>query len=88
VILLLGFTVVNILYWNRVALLALARPIFPTVVNFTGMILKVAAIFLLVPYYGYLTFAALLSGYYLFTVGIAGLRVFVDVRARSVYPTA
>jgi O-antigen/teichoic acid export membrane protein len=84
VILLLGFTIVNILYWNRVALLALARPVFPTVINFIGMIFKVAAIFLLVPHYGYLTFAVLLSSYYLFTVGIASLRVIVDVRVRSI----
>jgi O-antigen/teichoic acid export membrane protein len=83
VILLVGFTIVNVLYWNRVALLALARPIFPTVVNFTGMVLKVGAIFLLVPRYGYLAFAALLAGYYLFTVGIASARVLVDVRTRT-----
>jgi O-antigen/teichoic acid export membrane protein len=84
VILLVGYTFVNIFYWNRVALLSLARPVFPTMVNFAGMVLKVSAIFLLVPRYGYLAFAALLSGYYLFTVGIAAARVFVDLRARAV----
>jgi len=83
VILLIGYTFVNILYWNRVALLSLARPVFPTIVNFTGMVLKVSLIFLLVPRYGYLAFAALLSGYYIFTVGIAAARVLVDLRARS-----
>ena len=68
VILLIGYTFTNIFYWNRVALLALARPVFPTIINFTGMVLKVALIFLLVPHYGYLAFAALLSGYYIYTV--------------------
>jgi hypothetical protein len=83
VILLVGYTFVNILYWNRVALLSLARPVFPTIVNFIGMMLKLIGIFLLVPVGGYLAFAALLSGYYIFTVGIAGARVYLDLRSRS-----
>ena len=82
VILLVGYTFTNIFYWNRVALLSLARPVFPTLVNLTGMILKVGLIFLLVPDYGYLAFAALLSGYYIYTVGIAAARVFLDLRNR------
>jgi len=82
-ILIIGYTFVNVFYWNRVALLSLSRPVFPTVVNFVGMVLKLSLIFLLVPHYGYLAFAALLSGYYLFTVGLATMRVFRDVRSRS-----
>ncbi len=86
VILLIGYTFVNIFYWNRVALLSLARPVFPTIVNFVGMSLKVCLIFLLVPIYGYLAFAVLLSGYYFFTVGIAAARVFIDLRSRGAFP--
>jgi O-antigen/teichoic acid export membrane protein len=82
VVLLIGYTFVNILYWNRVALLSLARPVFPTIVNFAGMVLKVAFIFLFVPRWGYLAFAALLSGYYIFTVGIAAARVLIDLKSR------
>ncbi len=83
IILLIGFTFTNIFYWNRVALLSLARPIFPTIVNITGMVMKVALIFLLVPQYGYIAFALLLSGYYIFTVGLAAVRVFLDLRSRG-----
>lgn len=83
VILLIGYTFVNVFYWNRVALLSLARPVFPTLVNFMGMLIKVGLIFLLVPIFGYLAFAALLSGYYIFTVGIAAARVLVDLRVRG-----
>jgi O-antigen/teichoic acid export membrane protein len=86
IILLVGFTFVNIFYWNRVALLSLARPVFPTFVNFTGLILKLTGIFLLVPSGGYLAFAALLSGYYIFTVGIAAARVYFDLQARAPEP--
>ena len=80
VILLIGFSFVNIFYWNRAALLALNRPVFPTVVNMLGMLLKVAGIFLLAETYGVIAFAYLLVGYYIFTVGLAVLRVRKDVR--------
>jgi O-antigen/teichoic acid export membrane protein len=86
VILLIGYTFTNVFYWNRAALLALARPVFPTIVNFTGMVLKVSCIFLLVPRWGYLAFAALLSAYFIFTVGIAAARVYIDLRPRSTTP--
>ena len=82
VVLLVGFTFVNIFYWNRVALLSLGRPVFPTVVNFIGMVLKVSAILVFVPQFGYMAFAFLLAGYYIFTVGIAAARVFLDLRTR------
>jgi len=82
VILLIGYTFTNIFYWNRVALLALARPVFPTLVNLSGALIKIALIFALVPVYGYLAFAALLSGYYIYTVGIAAGRVMLDLRSR------
>lgn len=82
VVLLVGFTFVNIFYWNRVALLSLSRPVFPTIVNFIGMVLKVSAILVLVPQFGYMAFAFLLAGYYVFTVGIAAARVFLDLRTR------
>ena len=83
-ILLVGYTIVNIFYWNRVALLSLARPVYPTVVNFTGMIMKLIGVFLWLPGGGYLAFATLLSGYYIFTVGLAAFRVNLDLRKRGV----
>ncbi len=83
VILLAGYLFVNLLYWNRIALLALNRPLFPTLVNFAGMVLKVAGIFLLVPRFGYLAFAALLAGYYVFTISLSAGRAIFDIRARQ-----
>jgi O-antigen/teichoic acid export membrane protein len=80
VVLLLGYTFVNIFYWNRAALLAFNRPVYPTLVNFAGMLIKVAGI-LVWGASGAIAFAALLAGYYIFTVGLAVLRVFRDVRA-------
>lgn len=83
IVLVIGFTFVNILYWNRVALLALARPIFPTIVNLSGMVIKVGLIFALSSHLTPVTFAVLLSGYYLFTVGIAVLRTYYDIHWRE-----
>jgi O-antigen/teichoic acid export membrane protein len=80
VILLLGFSFVNVFYWNRAALLAFNRPVYPTIVNLIGMILKVLGIIFLAETYGVIAFAALLVGYYIFTVGLSVLRVRKDLR--------
>lgn len=64
-ILLIGFLVSNTFYWRRSALLALGRPDYPAKVNMVLAVIKVALVILLVPKYGYLISAALLSGYYI-----------------------
>lgn len=86
VILLVGYFFVNIFYWNRVALLSLNRPVYPTVVNFTGMCLKILGILWFSASYGAIAFAALLSGYYIFTIGLAVLRVYRDLNQRQRLP--
>lgn len=85
IILLAGYSFVNIFYWSRAALLAFNRPVFPTVVNAVGMILKVVGVIILAPF-GAAAFAALLAGYYLFTVGIAVIRIVQDLRAHLSSP--
>jgi O-antigen/teichoic acid export membrane protein len=79
VILLLGFSFVNIFYWNRAALLSFNRPVFPTIVNFVGMLLKVSVILVFGSALGATGFAAALIGYYIFTVSLAVMRVRNDV---------
>jgi len=68
VFLLIGFLVANTFYWNRAALLALGHPNYPTRVNFAAAVIKVGLAIFILPRYGYLGSAALLSGYYLFSV--------------------
>lgn len=80
VILMVGYLFVNIFYWSRAALLAFNRPVFPTIVNSIGMILKVVGIFIFAPF-GAVAFAALLAGYYVFTISVAVVRILQDVRA-------
>jgi O-antigen/teichoic acid export membrane protein len=64
-ILLVGFLFANTFYWRRLVLLALDRADFPAKLNMVLASLKIIAIFLLVPQYGYLASAALLAGFYL-----------------------
>ena len=70
-IMLVGFLVANTFYWNRTILLALNHPDFPTKVNLVVAILKTAGILLLVPGFGYLAGAALLSASYLLGVSLS-----------------
>jgi O-antigen/teichoic acid export membrane protein len=86
VILMVGYLFVNIFYWSRAALLAFNRPVFPTIVNSIGMILKVIGIFIFAPF-GAVAFAALLAGYYIFTISVAVVRILQDVRAHLPSPS-
>lgn len=84
-ILLLGFLVANTFYWNRTALLALGRPDFPTKVNLGLAAFKIVGIFLLVPRYGYLASAALLSASYLIGVSLSVWKVRAEIRLQEAF---
>lgn len=64
VILLLGYLIANTFYWRRSALLALGHADYPAKVNAVLAVLKVVGVLLLVPTYGYLASAALLTAFY------------------------
>ena len=59
-----GLLVANFFYWRRVALLALGRADYPAKVNLVLASFKLAGTFTLVPKFGYLASAALLSAFY------------------------
>jgi O-antigen/teichoic acid export membrane protein len=85
-ILLAGFLVANTFYWNRVALLAIGRPDFPTKVNLVLAVIKIICILLLVPIYGYLASAALFAGSYIVGVSVSVLK-FRSVISKQEYLT-
>lgn len=66
-ILLLGVTVVNTLYWNRIILLPLGLPEYPTKVTLIAAVGKIALVFLLVPSLGAIGMAISLSAFFLGT---------------------
>ncbi len=78
-VLLIGFGFANILYWNRPLLLALGLPTYPLKVSALAGAAKVGLSFLLVPTFGYLAQAGLLSAFFLITVGLNVWRGFKEI---------
>jgi len=86
-ILLVGFGITNVLYWNRSLLLAMGQADYPFKVVFWAMLVKVGLTVALVPHYGYLMEAGLLSAYFLVTVSLIVIRGLGQVRlAEGVAP--
>lgn len=88
VLLLVGYGAANIFSWNRPLLLALGKPTFPLVVAAAAGAVELALIFRLVPLYGYLAAAAILSGYLFVSVGINVWRGLTEIKKRSATQTA
>jgi len=68
------------LFWNRPLLLSLGLPDFPIWATLIVGLVKVALAFWLVPRYGILAAGALLSFYYIASVGIMSLRGLKEIR--------
>jgi O-antigen/teichoic acid export membrane protein len=81
-ILLVGMGFANVLFWNRPALLALGRPDFPLKVNVGIVVLKIIGVLLVVPVYGYIGNAALLTALYLVGVSVCVWKVRLEVERR------
>jgi O-antigen/teichoic acid export membrane protein len=71
------------LFWNRPLLLSLGLPEFPIWVTLIAGMVKVALAFWLVPRYGILAAGALLSYYYIASVGIMVLRGLKEIHVRA-----
>ncbi len=69
------------LFWNRPLLLAFGLPDFPIWATLTAGLVKVALAFWLVPKFGILAAGALLSYYYIASVGIMALRGTKETRS-------
>lgn len=82
-VLLIGFGVANIFYWNRSLLLAFGRAELPLRVSFFAMVGKVGLAFLIVPVLGYLAEAALFSAYFVVTVGVMVIQGLTEIRKQS-----
>lgn len=68
--LLVGYGVANIFFWNRPLMLAVGKPTFPLVVMLIAGLGKIGLSFWLVPKYGLNIQAALMSGYFVVTIGL------------------
>ncbi len=83
IILLAGLAFNYTLFWNRPLLLSFGLPTFPLWATLLAGVLKVGLAFLLVPRYGYAMEAALLSFYYVLSVGLIAWRGMVELRRQE-----
>jgi O-antigen/teichoic acid export membrane protein len=81
--LLVGLTFNYILFWNRPLLLSLGLPTFPIRVTLIVGLIKIALAFVFVPRYGILAAGALLSFYYIASVGVMAWRGIQVINARA-----
>ena len=82
-ILLIGFGFANILHWNRPLLLALGNPSFPLIASALVGAAQIALVFLLVPRYGYLAMAWLMTGYFIFSISLIVYRGLSEINRKS-----
>ncbi len=81
-LLLVGYGFANILYWNRQLLLAFGMPAFPLKISALAGAVKTALTFGLVPVYGYLVEAAILSSYFVVSITIIAWRGIGELKQR------
>ena len=82
-VLLIGFGIANIFFWDRTLLLSFGRAGLPLRVSFFTMLGKVLLAFLLVPMLGFLAEAALFSAYFVVSVGILVFYGLREIRRQS-----
>jgi O-antigen/teichoic acid export membrane protein len=82
-ILLIGYGFASIFQWNRPLLLAVGQPLFPLIVSFLAGLVELALIFSLVPQFGYLALAAILSGYFVVSIGLIVWRGLAEIKQQE-----
>jgi len=63
-VLLMGYGLSNVMFWNRTLLLSLNRPTYPFYITLLAGIAKMGLAFYIIPRYGFVGAAALLTGYF------------------------
>ncbi len=82
-ILLVGFGIANIFFWDRTLLLSFGKAELPLRVSFFAMLGKVVLAFLIVPVLGYLAEAALFSAYFVVSVGVLVWYGILEIRRQQ-----
>ena len=82
-ILIAGYGFASVFQWNRSLFLSLGKPGYPVLVSTLVGAVELALIFTLVPRYGYLMMAGILSGYFIISIGFITLRGLSEMRRRA-----
>jgi len=80
IVLLIGYGMANTFFWNRPLLLSFGKPMVPFQASLWPGLAKVALAFLVVPVYGYVGEAVLLSSYFLVSITWIALKGFEEIR--------
>lgn len=87
-ILVAGYGFASTFQWNRSLFLSLGKAGYPVLITLLSGVVELALIFSLVPRYGYLMMAVILSGYFIVSVGFITLRGLWEVRRRRLAATS
>ncbi len=82
-ILLVGYGFASVFQWNRSLLLSLGKAGYPVLISILAGVIELALISCLVPQHGHLMMAAILSGYFIVSIGLISLRGWWEVRRRQ-----
>jgi O-antigen/teichoic acid export membrane protein len=82
-ILLIGYGFASIFQWNRPLFLALGKPGYPMLIALLVGLFQLILIFMLVPQFGYLALAAILSANFVVSIGIIVWRGLIEIRQRE-----
>jgi len=82
-ILIAGYGFASVFQWNRSLFLSLGKAGYPVLISTLVGTIELALIFTLVPRYGYLMMAVILSGYFIISIGFITLRGLWAVRSRA-----
>ncbi|MGA2503995.1 MAG: oligosaccharide flippase family protein [Anaerolineales bacterium] len=82
-ILVAGYGFASTFQWNRPLFLSLGKAGYPVLISLLTGIIELSLIFTLVPRYGYLMMAVILSGYFIITQGFITLRGLWEIRRRE-----
>ena len=83
VVLLLGYGFANIFNWNRSLLLALEMPAYPLKASGLSGLVKTILTVLLVPTWGYVMEAVILSGYFISSIAFMVRRGLIEIKIRE-----
>ena len=85
-ILLIGYGFAAIFTWNRPLLLALGKPGYPLIIAAIVGIIELLLALILVPRFGYVAQAALLSAYFVVSIGLITIRGLNEIRRQEANP--
>ena len=82
-ILIAGYGFAGIFQWNRSLFLSIGKPGYPLLISILTGVIELALIAVLVPRFGNVGMAAILSGYFIVSIGFISLRGVLEIRRRE-----